>query len=634
MTITIRIQYKGEAARQLAAHESNPGPPDAPRYMEQMTRTLSQFSIPLPESSRAIWKSGFITCNWHIKRDSDTFDLIYRGATRAQSVACKAALDSLHISYIHLFENSRPIRFGQKNRQTLAAEGSSDTLVDQPQSAEHNNFVPHKYDQRAIEGDPSASSLSSMSALSSSSSASTIPTSQHQSNTPPSNTPFNNGAKSNPQIDPVHRAPQSTADLKKGSETQDALRKLAESQYLLQLLTKASVNAEALTPKEEMTPSSAATSPTAPRAMLSSMHGGMGRQNGMPSRRHTPADVGTSTFSSQSSPNRTDAGASGDANRPHRPDSQEFRRTRFSGPHEPSGVMTRGRSASPTQLKRSLEAIPRPAPVFDRRRRWSVQQPGNPGNFTGGNGSQPPVNHQNVPSPVDSPWAPTTKRPLSPTSMQESPDVPPSKRHHPVSNVAAEAAAARRNGLFRTPSDSGEAARKSATPDANKPRTPQSVPVDAVQPPAQPSTSRADNSAAPISRHAQAKNLNRNLWDVRRQITALKAREEAIVNELTVLRVPVLGGPAEMVNLLTPEERLKAMELEMQSLRERLEHERERRRLVEEACENERRRRKLAEDILDDTRRESNTPFTLPAMMDAFKKIAQLTGDALGEGEG
>ena len=54
-----------------------------------------------------------------------------------------------------------------------------------------------------------------------------------------------------------------------------------------------------------------------------------------------------------------------------------------------------------------------------------------------------------------------------------------------------------------------------------------------------------------------------------------------------------------------------------------------RRQLVEEACENERRRRKHAEDLLDDARRESSVPIVVPAMMDAFERIAQLTGEAL-----
>lgn len=65
------------------------------------------------------------------------------------------------------------------------------------------------------------------------------------------------------------------------------------------------------------------------------------------------------------------------------------------------------------------------------------------------------------------------------------------------------------------------------------------------------------------------------------------------------------------------------------ALRERLQSEAMRRKLAEELCENERRRRKLAEGMLDDARREHATPVVVPAMMDAFAKIAQLTGEAL-----
>lgn len=65
------------------------------------------------------------------------------------------------------------------------------------------------------------------------------------------------------------------------------------------------------------------------------------------------------------------------------------------------------------------------------------------------------------------------------------------------------------------------------------------------------------------------------------------------------------------------------------ALRQRLQSETVRRQLVEEACENERRRRKHAEDLLDDARREGGAPLVVPAMMDAFERIAQLTGEAL-----
>ncbi|PSR82070.1 hypothetical protein PHLCEN_2v6140 [Hermanssonia centrifuga] len=122
--------------------------------------------------------------------------------------------------------------------------------------------------------------------------------------------------------------------------------------------------------------------------------------------------------------------------------------------------------------------------------------------------------------------------------------------------------------------------------------------------------------------------LNRELWDVRRQITALRARETKILDELGRDHAP---EPAESLAAKNgpSEDKSKAMEAENRSLRDQLQRETLRRKLVEEACENERRRRKLAEDTLDDARREYDEPLVVPAMMDAFERIAQLTGDAL-----
>ena len=95
MTITVRIQYKGEAARKLAAEEGKEIPADPPRYTEQMERALSHFSIPPPHNSRAIWKSGFILCNWNITRES------VRGCflcARAHIVTSLPILSSPHTS--------------------------------------------------------------------------------------------------------------------------------------------------------------------------------------------------------------------------------------------------------------------------------------------------------------------------------------------------------------------------------------------------------------------------------------------------------------------------------------------------------------------------------------------------------
>ena len=71
MTVTIRIQYKGEGARKLAAEEHNKDREAESRYVEDMNRALSLFAIPAPpDSSKAIWKSGFVLCNYNTTRDT------------------------------------------------------------------------------------------------------------------------------------------------------------------------------------------------------------------------------------------------------------------------------------------------------------------------------------------------------------------------------------------------------------------------------------------------------------------------------------------------------------------------------------------------------------------------------------
>ncbi|PSR82071.1 hypothetical protein PHLCEN_2v6141 [Hermanssonia centrifuga] len=70
MTITIRVQYKGEAARKLAADGQARGENDPPLYAQDVSRALSLFSIPPPDNTRAIWKSGFVLCNYNITRDN------------------------------------------------------------------------------------------------------------------------------------------------------------------------------------------------------------------------------------------------------------------------------------------------------------------------------------------------------------------------------------------------------------------------------------------------------------------------------------------------------------------------------------------------------------------------------------
>lgn len=115
--------------------------------------------------------------------------------------------------------------------------------------------------------------------------------------------------------------------------------------------------------------------------------------------------------------------------------------------------------------------------------------------------------------------------------------------------------------------------------------------------------------------------INRRLWKRKIAVRGLLSREvNAGCSTLAPVMYPSFPSPikAHCDTLLG-----------IIALRDQLQRETLRRKLVEEACENERRRRKLAEDTLDDARREYDEPLVVPAMMDAFERIAQLTGDAL-----
>lgn len=64
-------------------------------------------------------------------------------------------------------------------------------------------------------------------------------------------------------------------------------------------------------------------------------------------------------------------------------------------------------------------------------------------------------------------------------------------------------------------------------------------------------------------------------------------------------------------------------------LRAELRRESAARRRAEDDLQDERRKRVQAEDVLDDMRREYSAPFIVPALVDVFTKLAQLTGNTL-----
>ena len=72
MTITLRVQYKGDAARKLLLEQrpEDDQRRDAPSYLPDVVRALGLFQIPPPDYTRPIYKSGFIICSFDTTPES------------------------------------------------------------------------------------------------------------------------------------------------------------------------------------------------------------------------------------------------------------------------------------------------------------------------------------------------------------------------------------------------------------------------------------------------------------------------------------------------------------------------------------------------------------------------------------
>ena len=70
------------------------------------------------------------------------------------------------------------------------------------------------------------------------------------------------------------------------------------------------------------------------------------------------------------------------------------------------------------------------------------------------------------------------------------------------------------------------------------------------------------------------------------------------------------------------------------ALREELGREQQNRRVQEALLRAERVRRAELESMVKDTTRECKQPFVVPALLDAFMKIGQMTGDAIKDAHG
>ncbi|KAG1732876.1 uncharacterized protein EDB91DRAFT_1017788, partial [Suillus paluster] len=107
--------------------------------------------------------------------------------------------------------------------------------------------------------------------------------------------------------------------------------------------------------------------------------------------------------------------------------------------------------------------------------------------------------------------------------------------------------------------------------------------------------------------------LTRNLWDTRREMTALQARETDLIASLRGLHAPqhiLETGQATSGELLLGY-------IQLSKLEERLAQ-------VENELEQESYKRLQAERGLNEIERESRAPFVIPALFRAFLNISEM----------
>jgi hypothetical protein len=162
------------------------------------------------------------------------------------------------------------------------------------------------------------------------------------------------------------------------------------------------------------------------------------------------------------------------------------------------------------------------------------------------------------------------------------------------------------------------------------------LPHDAVTPIVQPS---AANAVADINQ------LTRELWDTRREITAVVAKEMRILERLRRLHALAPGNGntpthkensgalppifsqrshslADQITALVTTSRIMVLEAMLGAERTRVQ-------VLEEMLKNERRRRLETEAALEDVERECREPFVVPALLESFIAISKLTGESL-----
>ncbi|KAL1941677.1 hypothetical protein VTO73DRAFT_7116 [Trametes versicolor] len=130
----------------------------------------------------------------------------------------------------------------------------------------------------------------------------------------------------------------------------------------------------------------------------------------------------------------------------------------------------------------------------------------------------------------------------------------------------------------------------------------------------------------------------RELWDIRREITALQARGRNVAADLRAAGQQIPLGPEDatppsMTGGGTPSSgadllKMRELEADIVALRQQLARETESRKLADATLRAERALRSDVEDV----KREMRQPFVVPALYDAFMKIGQMSNDGYQDG--
>lgn len=156
-----------------------------------------------------------------------------------------------------------------------------------------------------------------------------------------------------------------------------------------------------------------------------------------------------------------------------------------------------------------------------------------------------------------SPWFKgPLKRPLSPTLTPGRAGSPPYKRRFSMNEPIGRSSPMQGDVVARPPSSNG-GLNGAYLPRGSPP--PSSVPLSRLG-----SSVNRNEPPQLLTRAQQITVLNRELWSVRREVTALKAREECILSDLKTMRAPEFAEDSVMPpKSPSPEEKLKLLEAEI-----------------------------------------------------------------------